>query len=416
MKLNRWLVLFASVALIFCTGFCDTWSVFQKPLMTYLHASTAQVSWTFSLSFSVGWPLILLANWLQDRLRSNLVIFVCVFLFGAGVFLTGYAYSLQRLYWSYGFLAGMGGLAGYTCIVANAVKWFPDRRGLASGIAVAGISCGALALAPLAASLILSRGVLAAFRILGLSFLIVIAVFIQVIRVPPVGYRPDGWNPAQPLPGTGGANANTNDRDWRHMLADPMFYLLWLIFGLGTLPGLMIIAHAAPIGQELVKLTPKAAAVAVSCLSVSNAAGRLLWGWISDKTGRFSSFVALFTVLATAMFLFKHVAGFGSFILALMLVGSCHGGFMSTVPASVADVFGPKHLSANFVAVLSSFCLAAVLGPHLLALITESHHGDYAPSFSVAGFAALGGILVSILAWQQERRNSLEPSLKLEVQ
>jgi MFS transporter, OFA family, oxalate/formate antiporter len=413
MKLNRWPVLFASVALIFCIGFCDTWSVFQKPLMTYLHASTAQVSWTFSLSFSVGRPLILLANWLQDRLRSKLVIFACVFLFGAGVFLTGYAHSLQHLYWSYGFLAGMGGLAGYTCIVANAVKWFPDRRGLASGIAVAGICCGALVIAPLAASLILSRGVLAAFRILGLSFLIVIAVLIKIIRVPPVGYGPDVWNSTAPLPDTGAVS----DRDWRQMLADPMFYLLWLIFGLGTLPGLMIIAHAAPIGQELVKLSPKAAAVAVSCLSVSNAAGRLLWGGISDKTSRFSTFVALFTVLAATMFLFKHVAGFGSFILALMLVGSCHGGFMSTVPASVADVFGPKYLSANFVAVLSSFCLAAVLGPHLLALTTESHHGDYAPAFSLAGFVALGGILVSIVAlWEERRTCPRTANLKLETQ
>jgi OFA family oxalate/formate antiporter-like MFS transporter len=391
--INRWVVLISSVVINLCIGSNYAWSVFQKPLIDMFHWSTSATSLVFTISSGVVPFAMIVAGNIQDKIGPRKVLLVGGLFFAAGVIGAGFTNSLGVLYATYGIVGGIGIGATYACTVANTVKFFPDRRGLASGLVAAGFGSGAALFAPLSAALIDSYGVLTAFKILGTGYLILIPVLALFIQAAPPGYVPPGWTPAA----KSNNPATAVDKNWKQMLSDPKFYVLWCVYAIGTVSGLMIIAHASPFGQEIIKISPKTAAIAISILALANTGGRIFWGWVSDKVGRYNTVVMMFLLGGIAMLILSKISGLIAFVAVLMVIGLCFGGFMGIYPSITADTFGPKNLGMNYGVMFTAFGSAAFVGPRLAATVKEAQHGDYTYAFLIAAALSLVGVVLTLV-------------------
>lgn len=389
--MNRWVILTASVIINVCIGSNYAWSVFQKPLIDVFHWSTSATSLVFTISSGVVPLAMIIAGKIQDQIGPTKVVFAGGLLFGVGVIGAGFTASLGWLYVTYGIIGGLGIGTSYACTVANTVKFFPDRRGLAAGLVAAGFGSGAALFAPLSAALTDAFGVLTAFKILGCGHLILIPVLALFVKAAPPGYAPAGWTP----PARSLHSAATADKNWKQMVSDPRFFLLWCVYVIGTVSGLMIIAHASPIGQEVIKITPRAAAVAVGVLALANTGGRIFWGWVSDKIGRLPTVVAMFVLGGIAMLTLPQVSGLIGFIAVLVVIGLCFGGFMGIFPSITADNFGAKNLGMNYGVMFTAFGFAAFVGPRLAATMKELCGGDYTYAFLIAAALSAVGIVLT---------------------
>lgn len=402
--INRWLVLVSSVVVNLCIGSSYAWSVFQGPLIGLFDWSTSGTSLAFTLALSTVPLAMIVAGRIQDRIGPTKVTFVGGVLFGLGIVGAGFTNSLGVLYATYGVLAGTGTGTIYACTVANSVKFFPDRRGLASGLIAAGFGSGAVLFAPLATYLIDAYGVLAAFRLLGAFYLVFLPAVSLLIKPAPAGYVPPGWIPSA-VPKNA---ASAVDKNWKQMLSEPKFYLLWCVYASGTLSGLMIIAHASPYGQEIIRLTPQTAAAAISVLAIANTAGRIFWGWVSDKTGRLETVVMMFLLCGAIMLALPVISGLIAFLAALVVVGLCFGGFMGIFPSITADAFGPTNLGMNYGVMFTAFGFAAILGPRLAATVKETNGGDYTHAFLIAAALSVLGVIVTLFLMVTKRREGFQ--------
>lgn len=399
---NRWLILVSSVFINLCIGSAYAWSVFQTPLITIFKWSTSEASLAFTLSLSIVPLAMIVAGKIQDQRGPKMVIFAGGIIFALGIIGAGFINSLGFLYATYGLLGGIGIGVIYACTVANTVKFFPDKRGLASGLVVAGFGSGAVLIAPLSSALIQAYGVLTAFKILGFAYLIVISVCSQFVKTAPAGYRPPGWTPPQPS----AAMITGSDKNWREMLTDPMFYVLWGMYTIGTISGLMVIGHASPIGQEVIKLSPQTAALAISFLALANTGGRIFWGWVSDRIGRYNAVMTMFVLAGIMLFAMTQVTAFVPFVAVLMAIGLCFGGFMGIFPSITADMFGPKNLGMNYGIIFTAYGAAAFIGPRLAARVKEVNSGDYTQAFLIAAILNILGILLTFIAQRRKKKTS----------
>lgn len=398
---SRWLILVATVLINLCIGSGYAWSVYQKPLIVLFNWTTHEVSMTFTICFALVPIAMIIGGKIQDRHGSKLVIFVGGILFSSGVVGAGFANSLSFLYLSYGVLGGLGMGAVYGTTVANTVKFFPDKRGLASGLVVGGYAFGAVVIAPVSSALIEAYGVLTTFKILGAAYLSVISTCALFIKTAPHDYRPAGWVPAELTAKT----LTHPDKDWRGLLTDPLFYVLWGMFIIGCISGLMIIGHASPIGQEVVKLDPKSAAIAVGLLAFGNMTGRILWGWISDKIGRYNAIMTIFILAGLMMFAMTQVTTAASFMAVLTTIGLCYGGITGIFPSITADMFGSKNLGMNFGMIFTAFGVAAYVGPRLASYFKEINQGDYTQAFLVAAGLSVIGIMLTFVAQYKMKKH-----------
>lgn len=404
LPINRWLVLAAGIVINLCIGSAYAWSVYQKPLIALFNWSTQETSLAFTLSCLLVPVAMIIAGKIQDSRGPKLVIGSGGILFGLGIIGTGFSNNLTFLYLTYGILGGLGIGAVYACTVANTVKFFPDKRGLASGLVVAGFGSGAVVIAPLSSALIEAYGVLSTFKILGLAYLIVICACTTLIKTAPPGYKPQGWNPPAPT----AATLSGADKDWRSMLADPRFYILWAIYLIGCVSGLMIIGHASPIGQEVIKLSPATAAMCVGFLALANTAGRIFWGWVSDKVGRYQTVSMMFVLAGLMMASLTQVASFLPFVMVLMAIGLCFGGIMGIFPSITADVFGAKNLGMNYGIIFTAWGAAGLVGPLMAGYFKEINNGDYTQAFIIAAvLSGIGVVLTAILQYKRKTTNDL---------
>ena len=264
----------------------------------------------------------------------------------------------------------------------------------------AGLGSGAVVFAPIGTALIQSFDVLSAFRILGVVYLVLIIACASVVVKPPLNYCPAGWQP----PILVASSPGSIEKNWRAMLTDPMFFVLWVTYTVGAVSGLMLIGHAAPIGQEIIRLTAAMAAFAVSCLALANTGGRIFWGWISDKIGRYNALITLYASVTAMMFVLPNVSQFLPFVLVISLVGSCYGGLLGIFPIITADLFGLKNLGMNYGIMFSAVSAAAVIGPRLAAQVKEAS-GGYNQAFLVAAILSGCGIaLMFFVKYQSEKR------------
>lgn len=393
MKKKRWLVLVTSLFISFCIGTVDAWSVYAGPLSVIFGWTAAATALIFTIANSIA-PICMIAGGkLQDSFGPKWVIFAGGILFGGGIILSGFTTSLSWIYMSYGVITGLGGGLVYSSVVANTVKFFPDKRGLVAGLVTGGAGFGPVLIAPISQYLIATHGVLHTFKILGSAYFAILVVGSQLIKTAPADNHMEDR-----IVDAVSAHA-VRDKTGREMLRDPLFYLLLLLLMVGSVSGLMMISQASPIAQEVVGVHAEKAAFAVSLMAIANMSGRVLWGAISDKIGRYRILPAIYMMLTLAMFGLTAVSRgeFVLFVFCIMLVGFCFGGLMSVFPALTADCFGTKNNGTNYGFLFLGFALGAVIGPVMAATIKSSNHGDYGRAFLVAALMSILGVLLTFL-------------------
>jgi len=310
-------------------------------------------------------------------------------LYGLGVFLASFSHKLSWLYLSYGVIGGIGLGLGYIVPVAVLVKWFPDRRGLITGIAVGGFGAGALITAPVATRLIQSVGVLSTFAYLGIAYLIVTLVTGLFMQNPPDGWRPEGWTP------TASQTSHRAGRDYTlgEALKTWQWWALWLLLFLNTCAGISIISQEAPLFQELAGVTAVVAASMVGLASIGNAVGRVFWAWVSDSITRRVTFLVMFLSQILLFWFLPNITTASLMTIVAFVVLMCYGGGFGTMPAFAADYFGPKNVGPIYGLMLTAWGFASVFGPLLIAHMRETA-GSYRGALHViAGVMAISTLL-----------------------
>ena len=275
--------------------------------------------------------------------------------------------------------------------MSNLMRFFPDKRGLASGLLTAGFGIGAVVWAPVAVALIDRYGLIWALRILGGVFFVLIAACSRLVSTAPTGYAPVGWVPSSTQTM---AVLRTRDRDWKAMMRTPTFWVLAILFVIGTTSGMMAIGHASPIAREILGLSPAAAGVVVSYLAMGMVVGKVGWGFVSDRVGRIPVLVAMLVVATIALIVMGQASTYVPVVLGMSAVGLCYGGFLALMGPVTADAFGSKHLELNFGIMFLAVAIAAYIGPRIAAAVSEATGGDYAWAFIVAAIMSAAGLLL----------------------
>jgi OFA family oxalate/formate antiporter-like MFS transporter len=371
-------------------GAVYAWSVFLNPLVKTFGWSNSEVTITFSIAILVlGFAAFFGGLWMS-RVGPRVVGIVAGICYGLGVALSSLsAGRLWVLYLSYGVLGGLGLGLGYIVPVATLVKWFPDRRGFITGLAVAGFGAGALFTAPVAAALIQRFGVLQTLGILGIVYLVMVVAGSSVMRNPPPGWVPNGWQPSAEKQ----AKLVTRDYTLKEALSTWQWYALWAILFLNVTAGISIISQAAPMAGEISGVPAVVAAGMVGIISIANGAGRLLWAWLSDALGRRQVFSIMFSLQAVLFFLLPAQHNFAILVTLAFFILSCYGGAFGTMPAFATDYFGPKFVGSIYGLMLTAWGFGGVLGPLLIARIREVT-GSYSGALTIiAAVMLVSGLL-----------------------
>src|ERR1700722_5214706 len=393
--MNRWYVALAGVFMQMALGAVYAWSVFRVPLARQFGWSISEVTLTFTISiFVLGISAFVGGLWL-NRHGPRTVAVTGGALYGLGVFLASFsANKLWWLYLSYGLVGGIGLGFAYIVPVAVLVKWFPDRRGLITGVAVGGFGAGALITAPLATHLIQSVGVLNTFAYLGIAFRGG-GVFGGLFMVnPPNQYRPQGW---APKPSESSQRAS-HDYTLSEALKTWQFFALWLLLFLNTCAGISIISQEAPIFQELTTVTVVTAAGMVGLASIGNAVGRVFWAWASDLITRRVTFVIMFVVQAFLFWFFPNITTASLMTIVAFVVLMCYGGGFGTMPAFAADYFGPRNVGPIYGLMLTAWGSASAVAPLLIPLLREIDGSYRGALHIIAGVMAVSVILPLVVS------------------
>jgi len=399
---NRWVIAIAGVFLQIVLGAVYAWSVFRIPLSKQFGWSISQVTLTFTISiFVLGFAAFFGGLWM-NRKGPRVVALTGGTLYGLGVFLTSFsANNLWWLYFSYGFIGGLGLGLGYIVPVAVLVKWFPDRRGLITGIAVGGFGAGALVTAPVATRLIQSVGVLPTFAYLGVAYFIVAIIAALFMQNPPEGFVPEGWTPT--------AKETSQRAGHDFVLSEALkawqWWALWLILFLNTCAGIAVISQEAPIFQELTGVSALAAGGMVGIASLGNGVGRVFWAWLSDLITRRVTFAVMFVLQVFLFWFLPSIAVPSTITMVTFVILMCYGGGFGTMPAFTADYFGPKNVGPIYGLMLTAWSFASVFGPLYIARMRETA-GNYGGALHViAGVMAIS-ILLPIIIRPPRREQS----------
>src|ERR1700730_7460926 len=386
---NRWIIAIAGVFFQIALGAVYAWSVFRVPLAKQFGWSISEVTLTFTISiFVLGIAAFFGGLWL-NRKGPRIVALSGGALYGLGVFLASFSHNLWWLYFSYGLIGGIGLGLGYIVPVAVLVKWFPDRRGLITGIAVGGFGAGALITAPVATRLIQSVGVLSTFAYLGIGYLVVTIISGAFMQNPPDGWKPESWSPtASQTSQRAGHDFTLNEalKTWQ-------WYALWLLLFLNTCAGISVISQEAPIFQELTGASAIVAAGMVGLASIGNAAGRVFWAWVSDLITRRATFAVMFVLQVLLFWFLPSIVTVTLMTIVTFVVLMCYGGGFGTMPAFAADYFGPKNVGPIYGLMLTAWGFASAFGPLLIAHMRETT-GSYGGALRViAGVMAVSALL-----------------------
>ena len=390
---KRWGIALAGILMQMALGAVYAWSVFRTPLVKAFHWSISQVTMTFTICIlMVGFAAFFGGLWL-NRKGPRVVALTGGFLYGLGIFLASYsANNLMWLYLSYGVIGGIGLGLGYIVPVAVLLKWFPDRRGLITGIAVGGFGAGALVTAPVATRLIQSVGVLKTFAYLGVAYFIVLMITGWFMQSPPVGWKPEGWSPSAKQT----ANRAARDYTFAEALGTWQWWALWLALFLNTTAGISIISQESPMFQEIAKVSAAIAAGMVGVAALGNALGRIFWASVSDGITRRWTFVTMYLVQVALFWLMPSMHNPTMLTALTFVILMCYGGGFGTMPAFAADYFGTKMIGPIYGLMLTAWGFASAFGPMMIAKLREMGT-SFAYGLHVIAVLLLVSIIVPII-------------------
>jgi OFA family oxalate/formate antiporter-like MFS transporter len=409
---SRSLVVVAAILIQLCLGALYAWSVFT-PQLTLPIANGGQFGFSktqtqviFSVCVAVFAVAMVLAGRWQAKSGPRIVAFTGGIVFGAGYILAsifGKSFMGQIIF--IGIIGGAGIGLTYVCPVAVGMKWFPDRKGLITGLAVAGFGFGAVIWVKLAGSwggLLESIGVLKVFLLYGVIFTAVV-IFGSIWMVnPPEGWKPAGWKPeAEKKKGAAKSSRNLLPKE---MLSHSQFYGLWIMFIFSSMAGLMVIGNIKLFGIEQLKTggmaAVQASAVAGTAMavfySIANGLGRIIWGTISDKTGRKMALALMCSFQGIMMLIFYWMGGNQYLIyLAAAIIGFNFGGNFSLFPTMTADLFGTKNVGRNYGWVFTAYGVGGIIGP-IMAGIMRDRLQNWLAAFVISGIACLVAAVVGL--------------------
>lgn len=389
---NRWRVVAGALIIQVCLGAIYSWSVFVNPLKEVFSYTTTQTQIIFSLALATFALTMIFAGKLQDKQGPRIVATFGGVVLGAGYLLasfTGGNFPLLAL--AVGVIGGAGIGLGYVCPIAACVKWFPDKRGMVTGLAVAGFGAGAWIFAKIAASLIDAYGVLISLQYLGVIFMVSVVAGAQLLKNPPAGWKPAGWKP----PESNFRATSVENFAWNDMVKLRQFWMLWIMFVFGAAAGLLVIGILKPYGVHS-GLSAAAAANAVGILALFNGAGRIVWGTVSDKIGRKNTMTLMFLLQGMMMFaLIKMASTELTLSIAAAWIGFNFGGNLALFPSTTADFFGTKNVGINYGLMFTAYGVAGIVGPILAGGVFDMT-GSYMWAFIPSGVACLVAAVISL--------------------
>ncbi|MFT8322253.1 MAG: OFA family MFS transporter [Bacillus sp. (in: firmicutes)] len=395
---NRWLIALSAVGIHISIGSVYAWSVFTKPLEAAYNWSLSSISWTFSIAILfLGLSAAFLGHFVEKygpRASGTL----CAFFFGIGMAGAGFATSiasLPLLYVCYGMLGGIGLGVGYITPVSTLIKWFPDRRGLATGLAIMGFGFASMVSSPIINKLISSVGISSTFYILAVVYFVIIFISSQYLAAPPKNYMPariqESINKGKSVLKTDLAQLTANEA-----VKTKRFWALWMMFFINITCGIAVLAVASPMGQELAGMSVGAAAALVGIMGIFNGLGRIVWAAISDFIGRPNVYTLFFAIQIIAFFALPHLQQPVAFSIIVCIIMSCYGGGFASIPAYIGDLFGTRQLGAIHGYMLTAWAAAGIAGPIFVSWIRVST-GSYQGTLTVFSCLFILSLAISFI-------------------
>jgi len=392
---GRWILVILGMIINLCLGSIYSWSVFVGPLTTYFtkdlgqSVSASEILLPFSVFlafFAIAMPFT--GKYIEKYGPRNITI-IGGCLTGLGWLLSSFAGSVQWLYLFYGVIAGIGVGVTYGVPVAIAARWFPDRRGLAVGLTLLGFGFSAVLTANIAGYLIGATGVMSAFRIFGIAFIILIVVLALPLKFPATGWKPAGWTPPAPAPG----QTVTCEFKREQMLKTSTFYALWACYFIGCLAGLMAIGIAKPVGVDI-GIETGLATMLVGVFAVFNGFGRPVFGALTDKLTPRNTAMLSFVLIALASLLIWQVPSELVYILAFAILWGCLGGWLAIAPTACGSYFGTCDYPRCYGVLFLAYGAGGIAGPQLAGFIKTST-GSYLGVFPYVLVLAIAGLVIA---------------------
>ncbi|PLR75415.1 MFS transporter [Bacillus sp. V3-13] len=393
---NRWLIAAAAVGIHISIGSVYSWSVFTNPLRDAHGWGLSEISLTFSIAILfLGLSAAFMGHFVERHgpRKSGIISSIC---FGIGLIGAGFAESIESLYllyFFYGVLGGIGLGIGYITPVSSLVKWFPDRRGLATGLAIMGFGFASLIASPIIADLITNIGIANTFYLLGTVYFVVMIASSLYLAPPPPGWLPEGM-----------AEEETKDKrvaDLSQLTANEAvktvrFWALWAMLFINVTCGIAVISVASPMAQDIAGLSAAGAATMVGIMGLFNGFGRIGWASISDYIGRPNVYTAFFAIQTVAFLLLPTTTNALLFQLLIFLILTCYGGGFASIPAYIGDLFGTKQLGAIHGYILTAWAAAGLVGPILVSWIRETTN-SYTLTLYIFVAAFVAALAISLL-------------------
>ncbi|HEQ9725318.1 TPA: OFA family MFS transporter [Streptococcus pyogenes] len=392
-KTKRYIIATAGILLHLMLGSTYAWSVYRNPILQETGWDQAPVAFAFSLAiFCLGLSAAFMGN-LVEQYGPRLTGTVSAILYASGNMLTGLAIDRKEiwlLYIGYGVIGGLGLGAGYITPISTIIKWFPDKRGMATGFAIMGFGFASLLTSPIAQWLIETEGLVATFYLLGLIYLIVMLFASQLIIKPTAAEiaildKKRLQNNSYLIEGMTAKEA----------LKTKSFYCLWVILFINITCGLGLISVVAPMAQDLTGMSPEMSAIVVGAMGIFNGFGRLVWASLSDYIGRRVTVILLFlvSIIMTISLIFAHSSLIFMISIATLMI--CYGAGFSLIPPYLSDLFGAKELATLHGYILTAWAIAALTGPMLLSITVEWTH-NYLLTLCVFIVLYILGLMVAL--------------------
>ena len=416
---SRWMVPPAALCIHLCIGQVYAFSVFNLPMTKLIGITKSapddwkltELGWIFSIAiFVLGFSAALLGRWVEEG-GPRRTMFTAALCFGGGFLVSAFGVSIHQLwivYLGYGVLGGIGLGLGYIAPVSTLIKWFPDRPGMATGMAIMGFGGGAMIASPLSVWLMRTFstpthvGVAGTFVVLGIVYAIFMLVGSAIVRVPAPGWKPEGFVPAVQ------ATKLVTNRDVYvyQALKTPQFWLIWIVLCMNVTAGIGVLGQASAMSQEMFpgRVTAAAAGGFVGLLSIFNMAGRFFWASTSDLIGRKNTYFVFFVLGFILYALVPYFGGHGNlplFILCFLIIISMYGGGFATVPAYLKDMFGTRYVGAIHGWLITAWSIAGVLGPVLVNYIRQYQIDSGVPkaqAYNVTMYIMAGLLVVGFIA------------------
>lgn len=403
---GRWILIPFGIIVLLCLGTVYSWSIFRKPLEKLLNIGATESLLPFTVLLVVFALLMPITGFYLDRFGARTVTTVGGVIMGVGYLLSSLDGNVYTLTFTYGVIAGVGVGIAYGVPLAVVAKWFPDKKGIAVGLTVIGFGLSPLITAPLAKSLIDTYGVRQTFIILGIAFMGIMIAISTVLKTPPHGWKPVGWNSRV------STQTNMFDVGEISILQTPTFYGLWLCYSVGTFAGLAAIGISSPLAQEIIKLDATTAASTVSFFAVFNGLGRLFFGWFTDRfTPRFGAIFAFVLVLVASIMMLKARQGdLLTYLVAFSLFYFSFGGWLAIAPTATLILFPPEDYAQNYGIIFTAFGVGA-LGGTLLAGRIRDIFGSYTNFFYPTAAMAILGIVLAVFMLKRSFSSSVNTQL-----